>query len=67
MKIKKIIKKLLPYRLLSILREYKANLADVYSIKSYSQEGEDTILMRIFEKKEKGFYVDVGAHHPKKN
>lgn len=30
----------------------------------YSQEGEDLILHRFFEKKEKGFYVDVGAHHP---
>ncbi|MGK7874690.1 MAG: FkbM family methyltransferase [Xenococcaceae cyanobacterium] len=32
--------------------------------KSYSQEGEDMLLSRIFEKQETGFYVDVGAHHP---
>lgn len=31
---------------------------------SFSQEGEDLILKRIFEKKKKGIYVDVGAHHP---
>lgn len=31
---------------------------------SYSQEGEDMILRRIFEKLPSGFYVDVGAHHP---
>ena len=31
---------------------------------SYSQEGEDRILQRIFEHKAEGFYVDVGAHHP---
>lgn len=31
---------------------------------SYSQEGEDRILARIFEHKAEGFYVDVGAHHP---
>ena len=31
---------------------------------SYSQEGEDRILTRIFEHKAEGFYVDVGAHHP---
>ena len=31
---------------------------------SYSQEGEDRILARIFEQKARGFYVDVGAHHP---
>ena len=33
---------------------------------SYSQEGEDMVLERIFENKKKGFYVDVGAHHPKR-
>ncbi len=30
----------------------------------YSQEGEDMILERFFEGKEKGFFVDIGAHHP---
>ncbi|MDQ7947727.1 MAG: FkbM family methyltransferase [Pedobacter sp.] len=34
--------------------------------KSYSQDGEDMILKAIYEQKKgyKGFYVDVGAHHP---
>lgn len=32
--------------------------------KSYSQEGEDLILERLFEGRTNGFYVDVGAHHP---
>ena len=32
----------------------------------YSQEGEDTILERIFDGKNNGFFVDVGAHHPKR-
>jgi len=32
---------------------------------SYSQEGEDLLLARIFDPvKKDGFYVDVGAHHP---
>lgn len=31
---------------------------------SYSQEGEDLILLRIHEDKKFGFYVDIGAHHP---
>lgn len=35
-----------------------------YATLSYSQEGEDLILNRIFEGKRNGFYVDVGAHHP---
>ena len=31
---------------------------------TYAQEGEDRILARIFADTAKGFYVDVGAHHP---
>ena len=38
---------------------------DHYCHKSWSQEGEDLILSRYFENlTTKGFYVDVGAHHP---
>lgn len=34
--------------------------------RSYSQDGEDMILKALFEQKKgyKGFFVDVGAHHP---
>ena len=34
--------------------------------KSYSQDGEDMILKALFEQRKgyKGFFVDVGAHHP---
>ncbi len=39
---------------------------DSYAIKSYSQEGEDMILQRILGDKKHGFYVDVGAHHPRR-
>ena len=28
------------------------------------QEGESIILDRMFPKKNKGFYIDIGAHHP---
>lgn len=31
---------------------------------AYSQEGEDMILERFFEEKNKGFFIDIGAHHP---
>jgi FkbM family methyltransferase len=41
-------------------------LFDAYGVKSYSQEGEDMILRRLFEGFDKGFYVDIGAHHPKR-
>ncbi len=39
---------------------------DRYATKSYSQEGEDMILQRLFAEKAEGFYVDVGAHHPQR-
>jgi len=39
---------------------------DPWFVRSWSQEGEDQILHRIFENKADGFYVDVGAHHPKR-
>ena len=39
---------------------------DNYFFKSYSQEGEDMILNKIFEFKKNGFYIDIGAHHPKR-
>ena len=60
--IKKAIKKSISK---SFLRKVLMNIGSHY-IKSYSQEGEDMILRRLFEKKKEGFYVDVGAHHPKR-
>lgn len=39
---------------------------DVYAMKSYSQEGEDLILSRVFAGQKRGLYVDVGAHHPRR-
>ncbi|MFA6601250.1 MAG: FkbM family methyltransferase [Candidatus Paceibacterota bacterium] len=38
--------------------------AKEYENQSYSQEGEDMVLNKIFGGKNRGFYVDVGAHHP---
>lgn len=35
-----------------------------YGRLSYSQEGEDLVLARLFEGQSSGVYVDVGAHHP---
>jgi FkbM family methyltransferase len=37
-----------------------------YLTKSYSQEGEDIVLSRYLDNVEKGFYIDIGAHHPKR-
>ncbi|PRD48922.1 FkbM family methyltransferase [Sphingobacterium haloxyli] len=41
-------------------------LDNFLSYRSYSQEGEDVVLLSFYEgkKKYRGFYVDVGAHHP---
>ena len=64
--IKNIFKILLPRFIVRNLTLFKNVLFDSYAEKSYSQEGEDMILRRIFEHQECGFYVDVGAHHPKR-
>lgn len=31
---------------------------------SYAQNFEDILLLRAFEKQKKGFYIDIGSHHP---
>lgn len=41
-------------------------ISDPFARLSYSQEGEDLILERILEGRDNGFYIDVGAHHPKR-
>ena len=37
-----------------------------FAMPHYSQEGEDILLSRIFSGQDSGFYVDVGAHHPRR-
>jgi FkbM family methyltransferase len=63
---KSLFKRLIPNRLLASIRSIRKEFFDIYSLKSYSQEGEDMILHRIFADKPRGFYVDVGAHHPRR-
>jgi FkbM family methyltransferase len=60
------IKRYIPILFKSFLVKRLYRFSDPHAIKSYSQEGEDMILRRIFEGQEKGFYVDVGAHHPRR-
>jgi FkbM family methyltransferase len=51
--------------LIDLFRKLPFGLALTRSGKrSFSQEGEDMVLARIFEGKSNGVYVDVGAHHP---
>tara|TARA_R100000935_G_scaffold16940_4_gene33461 strand:- start:22378 stop:23115 length:738 start_codon:yes stop_codon:yes gene_type:complete len=68
-KLKKLLLKITPKKILNLYQEPIKNQLrelDSYSTHSYSQEGEDLILKRIFEGQKTGLYVDVGAHHPKR-
>ena len=62
--LKKIFKKIISPNVRKKVIQFKNNHFDGHAVKSYSQEGEDLILNRIFEGISKGFFVDVGAHHP---
>lgn len=54
----------LPLILLRVMQELR--IVDHDLNPAYSQTGEDLILSSYFFKKDKGFYVDIGANHPKK-
>lgn len=64
--LKKIFKMVLPKGVIEKIIDVKNNYFEGYATKSYSQEGEDMILRRLFENQTTGFYIDVGAHHPKR-
>lgn len=64
--LKKLLKSILPPGFVAKLVEIRNLYFDGYATKSYSQEGEDMILRRLFEGQKSGFYVDVGAHHPQR-
>jgi FkbM family methyltransferase len=64
--IRAILKRVVPERLQERLREFRDVRIDNYAWRSYSQEGEDMILRKLFREQEHGFYVDVGAHHPRR-
>lgn len=80
MAIKKIIKQIITSLTPKAIREFYAYpfmiplIQEIKTLKkqyeyvnmSYSQEGEDLFLNRIFADKREGFYVDIGAHHPKR-
>lgn len=54
-------------RLRDTLSKIKERIFDTHAMKSYSQEGEDMVLRRLFDEKiGPGFYIDVGAHHPRR-
>lgn len=57
---------MLPKSIIKMLLNIKNTYFNSYATESFSQEGEDMILKRLFENHQAGFYVDVGAHHPKR-
>jgi FkbM family methyltransferase len=48
------------------LKTFVADFRSHWLAPSYSQEGEDGILKRVFAGQRTGFFVDIGAHHPKR-
>jgi len=50
--------------MLTIIKKLLLHSRKTYLNYSFSQEGEDLILDRLLNNVERGFYVDVGAHHP---
>ena len=59
-----MLKRFLPEKMLKILQYIHYYHLSDYARESYSQEGEDLIVNRLFEKRPFGFYVDVGAQDP---
>jgi hypothetical protein len=51
-------------RLPRVILETTRKFLERDAVLSYSQEGEDMLLRRIFENQPRGFYVEVGAPHP---
>ena len=64
--IKSLIKKIFPHRFWGDPKSYYNLYLNSHENIYFSQEGEDVILRRIFEDQKNGFYIDIGAHHPKR-
>ncbi len=57
--------KVLIFKMIRALLKKKGYALDDYARTSFSQMGEDRVLDVIFQDQKNGFYVDVGAFHPK--
>lgn len=60
------LKKYFPANIYEFLVQIYNSFFNSFRNNSYSQEGEDLILNKLFDNKTTGFYVDIGAHHPKR-
>jgi FkbM family methyltransferase len=63
---KNIFKALLGEKVFKKVNFLKNEYVTHYTRKIYSQDGEDIILKEFLKGAKKGFYIDVGAHHPMK-
>jgi FkbM family methyltransferase len=51
-------------KIINFLKELRRTQLWKIKNRSFSMEGEDLLLLKLLRNKPKGFYVDVGAHHP---
>ena len=65
-RLKSILYPFLPAPVKRFWRVVRSEYLQSHRVESYAQEGEDVILQRLLEGQGQGFYVDVGAHHPKR-
>jgi FkbM family methyltransferase len=63
-KARNALKRIVPVPVVASVRSVNRNWIMRYGTRSYSQEGEDILLNKIFLRQKLGFYVDIGAHHP---
>jgi hypothetical protein len=49
---------------MELLKEFFRIALGRYKKTVYSQEGEDLLFLRDYHENKKGFYVDIGSHHP---
>jgi len=61
--VRRVVRNLIPNWCLEPSRRLVERI-DPFLGLSFSQEGEDRIVLRKFEGVDRGFYVDIGAHHP---
>ncbi len=64
--LKPLLYPFLPAPVKKFWRILRSEYLQSHLVESYAQEGEDLILQRLLDNQGQGFYVDVGAHHPKR-
>lgn len=61
------LKSILPERwYLRYIKPLQMHIVQSRGIRTYSQEGEDRLTDRLLGGRKNGFYIDIGAHHPRR-